>query len=984
MVYDPFGLFGDDMQFQAPLTRKPIQPYSQQEEESAVDRMLGKAMGGIGYVGGLLDKYTGSRALRGLVGGRPEEALSLIPFSDAAGLTDEANKVTGEDLAKQWGLLEGEGEKGTFEMRDLVGPGIEMLMDPSNLIGPFGALKMLGRAAKPATALIPFHKQIGGALSEGADVASRYGKALFNKDVRGALEAPTQQAGIRAAARERELKAQLMGELLESARKYQPDYTPESLERVVASREGRGTGQLTAAESEFERSVGDLLSRRHAAEQAAGVKVGTVQNYWPRSTAELEGAASTGGRGAQPVSPFESFQIGREEFFRDMGRGDIENLLKDPQFAALNPLQQHAYIRQNVYKMTPEELEFATDPGFTKHVGLGTFDNPALADQSNWLATKRAQVQKAIKQAENLSDWVNKADPRLRAGTERLWNEPMQDLARRIETGARSQAHAESLGDLLASQRVSATEPGARSLADVINKISLDPDVLKTKLGATDLAQEFIPGKIAEDVERYVRNFAGPKAATGMGKFLDQFTSMFKAHQTAPWPGFHVRNLTSGFMRNAEMLNPVGAARGMADAKALSGGGVIEGASQFPIFAGKNLTDAEATRKIADMAVANDVTMRGWSSVTDQPKMARPFFEDIPGVVPHKGLGELVSSAFPRSLGEANPFAIAGVGGRKSDKFAPVAAGRIAGEQIEDVNRLGGFIGMLRRGDDPLESAAKIRAAHVDYGSLTPFEQQLRRFVPFYTYQSRNIPYTIKQLMERPSLFNPAGIGYQSTAARLTNQMRGDQWIPQYLGSGLAIPMGEEEDGTQRFLSRLDLPHEQAFENLYGGTGGLQRTAMAALGQLNPLLKAPLELATGKQFYSGRNLADLHPTWFTKTMGIEAPLMDQLLMNSPLARLTSVTQQLADPRKGVGAKALNILAGPRVTDVDMERQRMLAARDIAQQELAGRPGVRSYEHFYTRPEDMGLLTPDEIALLRMQRTAEEHSKRARENAAQGR
>ena len=42
----------------------------------------------ISYLGDTVDKFTGSRALRGLLGGKPREALSILPFSDTSGLTD--------------------------------------------------------------------------------------------------------------------------------------------------------------------------------------------------------------------------------------------------------------------------------------------------------------------------------------------------------------------------------------------------------------------------------------------------------------------------------------------------------------------------------------------------------------------------------------------------------------------------------------------------------------------------------------------------------------------------------------------------------------------------------------------------------------------------------------------------------------------------------------------------------------------------------
>ena len=83
------GPFGP--QPQGPIQPRflPLQP---EEENSLLYRIGQKTLGGIGWVGDFLDKYTGGRAARGLLGGRPEELASILPFSDQLGITDEKNK----------------------------------------------------------------------------------------------------------------------------------------------------------------------------------------------------------------------------------------------------------------------------------------------------------------------------------------------------------------------------------------------------------------------------------------------------------------------------------------------------------------------------------------------------------------------------------------------------------------------------------------------------------------------------------------------------------------------------------------------------------------------------------------------------------------------------------------------------------------------------------------------------------------------------
>lgn len=88
------------------------------------------------YATGVLDKP--GRAARGLLAGNAREGLAALPFSDALGWTDPAERVSGEDLLRGAGLDTG---NGTADW--LLGQGAEILLDPTNLIGAGAAAKGL-------------------------------------------------------------------------------------------------------------------------------------------------------------------------------------------------------------------------------------------------------------------------------------------------------------------------------------------------------------------------------------------------------------------------------------------------------------------------------------------------------------------------------------------------------------------------------------------------------------------------------------------------------------------------------------------------------------------------------------------------------------------------------------------------------------------------------------------------------------------------
>jgi hypothetical protein len=91
----------------------------------------------LSYVGDTLDKYTGARALRGVLGGKGKEALSILPFSDMLGITNPDDVVSGRNLTDRSGLTK-RGDKGSFG----AGLAADALLDPSNLLGGLGVAKL--------------------------------------------------------------------------------------------------------------------------------------------------------------------------------------------------------------------------------------------------------------------------------------------------------------------------------------------------------------------------------------------------------------------------------------------------------------------------------------------------------------------------------------------------------------------------------------------------------------------------------------------------------------------------------------------------------------------------------------------------------------------------------------------------------------------------------------------------------------------------
>ena len=172
---NPFGQQSSQRNQQFP-------PLEKEEEDDLIDSILSKSMGALQWVGETLDKP--GRAVRGLLGGKPEELLNLVPLSDSFGLTDPKDSVSGRDLLEQSGVL-GYNEEG-FDFGDVAGFAADVALDPLTYVGLGG----LTQAGKAATKSGKFANAALKSTDDIADAAVAAGKL-----------APSLRSGIKAGQR---------------------------------------------------------------------------------------------------------------------------------------------------------------------------------------------------------------------------------------------------------------------------------------------------------------------------------------------------------------------------------------------------------------------------------------------------------------------------------------------------------------------------------------------------------------------------------------------------------------------------------------------------------------------------------------------------------------------------------------------------------------------------------------------------------------
>lgn len=293
-----------------------------------------------------------------------------------------------------------------------------------------------------------------------------------------------------------------------------------------------------------------------------------------------------------------------------------------------------------------------------------------------------------------------------------------------------------------------------------------------------------------------------------------------------------------------------------------------------------------------------------------------------------------------------------------------------AGEQMnslsDGINRLSGYLSLLKQGYDPQAAAKAMMRAHVDYSSLTDFEKTwLKRIFPWYSFQSRIFREVLRQLSERPG-------GRYGQMIQATEAVQGegdDQYIPSDLRSQFAFPIpaefgGVPTPGTQTYLKDLDFPgfdQINMIETPGTLTGSLEGTARQIAMQSHPALRMLLEYAAGQDFYTRRPMnesasaMDVVGRRLTGNPDFDVPVVDRVVENLPfVGRPIGVVRSLADTAGDtpLGYRAtktfINGVSGMKVVPVTRERADADAIRQI-EESIA--PYTREFSQAYI-PEQL--------------------------------
>lgn len=407
-----------------------------------------------------------------------------------------------------------------------------------------------------------------------------------------------------------------------------------------------------------------------------------------------------------------------------------------------------------------------------------------------------------------------------------------------------------------------------------------------------------LPEQIVKHVEETYKVLTSDEATKGFLKIYDKALGFWKGSVTGWFPAFHVRNSIGGVFNNfiAGVKNP---------ARYLQGDQIARGAK-------------------------GSITTKLGTKYTYQ--QIKEIAEKL-GVVGQPGYLDVMREV-EKDVGK-------GAVGKLMD------LPKNAMEITENRLRLPLFVDRLIRGDAPEQAAKSVFQFHFDYApeALAPFEQNImKRLLPFYRWTRGNIPLQLEQMVKQPGKYAAIGKFVDNLQVDKEKAKEEFQYLPPYMREGLPVRLGEK-NGFSQYLYGLGLPVED-INRLYKGSP--QRTLASMVGELSPILKYPIEAATGQNLFTGEPIIEnsrVYPfvnavpglrEWLEVTehknkdgnISYRGNAYKLHFLNTALGRFYTTAGKLSDDNTSGVVKFLYGLVGAKAKSVDMEKEKFWRDRDI--------------------------------------------------------
>ena len=481
-----------------------------------------------------------------------------------------------------------------------------------------------------------------------------------------------------------------------------------------------------------------------------------------------------------------------------------------------------------------------------------------------------------------------------------------------------------------------------------------------------------IPADVAKDFMAVYSKGRKTPVEGEIGKLMRNVNQTWKAFALAH-PATKIRDRISGWVQG--MLHGVDSGIPFVNSTGKKAtdvylGRSVQGLQEIPAIQkwvaeqGLPLNDQTATDALRHLYASNlpgsvnkTSDVAGSHVVSDSPTLSS-ILAHVPGYQPSTIWGNIKKTAktLAGREGDAtwNPFktTIRGVGDATETNHALLKAADMASGYTDTANRLGPFMKLVDEGWDPFAAMQKVNDIQVDYSphTFTDFEKKIKQYMPFYGFTSKMTKHTAKELASNPG-------GRLAQAVRLQSSLHDRSGTtPEHIDQTAAIPLGQTEDGTRRYITGLGLMHEPALAWMQPDP---QQLLLQGLSQTAPYIQQPLQYATGQSFFqreadTGRPLAEMDPNIGRIMANITGQkdairypgdqIVESLVGASPLVRAVPTVRQLTDPRKDVFSKALGFGTGIKFSDVSPQAQERTLRKKVeaAAKQLGGRTSTSVY------------------------------------------
>ena len=293
---------------------------------------------------------------------------------------------------------------------------------------------------------------------------------------------------------------------------------------------------------------------------------------------------------------------------------------------------------------------------------------------------------------------------------------------------------------------------------------------------------------------------------------FDTLTTLFKQAVTGLFAPFHVRNWVSGNIQNYEVLGKA----------ALSPDNIALG------------------QQMAYRALKESDDLSGILKLGNEEFKVKDLIE------PFKNRFN-ISSQYISDFGIENQEKLL----KTSSKLNPIEAVRVVGNYIETQQKMTAYLTAIKKGRSINEALKLAEDAGFDYSKLAPFEKHvMRRLIPFYSFTRKNLELQLKTLAR-----NPERLGLLLKTGRAAGTPQGTEEgeinMPDWMRNNFIATLGRNVYNMPVVISGFGTPIE-------AGAQVAEKGLMGVLATLNPLIKIPLERATGKDFFRETDLKDVY------------------------------------------------------------------------------------------------------------------------------